>query len=196
MKPVCHIYLVRHGQTDWNAQGILQGQQDIELNAEGIAQAERLREELRETPFAACYASDLRRAQRTAEIIVELQGLEVRTHPQLRERYLARHEGQPYPKDKRHWELGPEAEKIDEVRERFRERLLTIAAAHLGQSVLVVAHSGPIRFFLGGEGILPEDTGHGHPALQNGSVTVIACDGEQFEIERIVAPSDELRAAE
>lgn len=65
------LYLVRHGQTDWNIKKQSQGVADIELNATGIAQAEKLAQEIkhRGLKFDAVYASPLRRAKKTAEII-------------------------------------------------------------------------------------------------------------------------------
>lgn len=66
-----HLYLVRHGQTDWNIKKQSQGVADIELNATGIAQAEELAQEIqrRGLKFDFIYSSPLRRAKKTAEII-------------------------------------------------------------------------------------------------------------------------------
>ena len=63
------IYLVRHGETDWNQAGLLQGQTDIALNAQGLEQAHEAAERLKEVPFEIAFCSPLIRAKRTAEII-------------------------------------------------------------------------------------------------------------------------------
>ena len=56
------LFLVRHGQTDWNVSHKAQGQTDIPLNATGILQAEELREKLKDYQFDKCYVSPLKRA--------------------------------------------------------------------------------------------------------------------------------------
>lgn len=64
------IYLVRHGQTDWNLEKRMQGREDVPLNATGRAQAEKLRDKIRGLEFDVVYASPLKRAAETAEIAV------------------------------------------------------------------------------------------------------------------------------
>ncbi len=63
------IYLVRHGETDWNKNGILIGQKDIPLNKNGKDQALLVAKKLAEIDFDVCYSSPLIRAKETAEII-------------------------------------------------------------------------------------------------------------------------------
>jgi broad specificity phosphatase PhoE len=64
------LYLVRHGQTDWNLKKIAQGQTDTSLNATGIQQAEALRDKLASYQIDACYCSPLTRTTQTAQIII------------------------------------------------------------------------------------------------------------------------------
>ena len=77
------LWLIRHGETDWNAQRRIQGASDVPLNALGIDQAERLRTRLVGVPFDAVYASDLSRAHATAT--TALPGAHVRLDARLRE---------------------------------------------------------------------------------------------------------------
>ena len=72
-----HLYLVRHGQTQLNAAGQLQGIYDSKLTRNGVRSAQRLARMLADTHFDAAYTSDLGRAQQTARIITAL-------HPEIK----------------------------------------------------------------------------------------------------------------
>ena len=63
------LYLVRHGETDWNRQGRWQGQADVPLNRRGWRQARLAAQRLKDAPLAAIISSDLQRAACTAELI-------------------------------------------------------------------------------------------------------------------------------
>jgi broad specificity phosphatase PhoE len=82
---VLELWLIRHGETDWNVDGRIQGFSDRPLNDKGRRQAGLLAERFREMEmrFDAVYASDLERARVTAE--VSLPGAEIRLDPRLRE---------------------------------------------------------------------------------------------------------------
>ena len=71
------LWLIRHGQTDWNVSGRLQGQTDIPLNDTGLTQARDLAVILGQREFRGLYSSDLRRALQTAEVIGEPMRLNV-----------------------------------------------------------------------------------------------------------------------
>lgn len=62
MPTIARIYIVRHGETDENRAGIMQGHLDTELNANGVEQAQVTADALEKVPFGAAYASDLSRA--------------------------------------------------------------------------------------------------------------------------------------
>lgn len=79
------LCLIRHGQTDWNLEGRYQGQSDVSLNENGLAQAQSLNEKLDGQKFSAIYSSDLIRAKQTAEPIANLLGLKIQIDPRLRE---------------------------------------------------------------------------------------------------------------
>ena len=79
------LFVFRHGETDWNREGRLQGHIDTPLNATGLAQAEALAEQLRPHRLEAVVSSDLLRARTTARIVAETIGLPLFTEPGLRE---------------------------------------------------------------------------------------------------------------
>lgn len=93
------LYLIRHGQTDWNVQGKFQGSRDIPLNEVGLQQAKELGKRLRESlangelSITRLYASHLSRALVTAEAIGQALGLPVNREPALAERCFGRWEG-------------------------------------------------------------------------------------------------------
>jgi hypothetical protein len=88
------FWFLRHGETDWNAQGISQGNVDIPLNATGLAQARSAAAKLRNRGIASIVASPLSRARVTAEITGEALGLPVAIDSNLREVAFGVQEGQ------------------------------------------------------------------------------------------------------
>jgi len=87
------LFVVRHGQSEWNRRGLIQGQKDPELSDIGVEQATRLGRRLKVSPPQKVYSSDLRRARRTAEIVAELIGAGVVVRPELREVGMGAWEG-------------------------------------------------------------------------------------------------------
>ncbi len=75
------IYLVRHGETDWNNEKRLQGWADISLNAKGVKEAEEVAEKLKNVHFDDAFCSDLERAEVTAETILKGRDIEVQMDP-------------------------------------------------------------------------------------------------------------------
>ncbi|KAI0373013.1 phosphoglycerate mutase-like protein [Pilatotrama ljubarskyi] len=98
MTVVAKVYIVRHGETDHNRQGIIQGQLDTPLNAAGVRQAQLAADALEDVPFesdgGAAYSSDLQRARKTAEIILEKHpGVKLEITEALRERHMGDWQG-------------------------------------------------------------------------------------------------------
>jgi broad specificity phosphatase PhoE len=89
------FWFLRHGETDWNAQGLSQGSTDIPLNAVGLHQARRAARTLQGAGIATIVASPLSRARVTAEIVAEALGLPVGFDEDLREVAFGEQEGQP-----------------------------------------------------------------------------------------------------
>jgi broad specificity phosphatase PhoE len=90
------FWFLRHGETDWNAQGLSQGHTDIPLNAVGLAQARRAARTLEGSGIATVVSSPLGRARVTAEIVAEALGLPVAAFDDdLREVNFGVQEGEP-----------------------------------------------------------------------------------------------------
>lgn len=144
--PVPFWYL-RHGETDWNAQGLSQGSIDIPLNATGVAQAQAAAQQLRNKNIATIVSSPLSRARVTAEIVAEVLGLAVLFDPDLKEVNWGVQEGQPASDWFADWTdrgFAPEgAETFAQLRHRAAAGI-NRALAHPAD-VLIVAHGAVFR---------------------------------------------------
>ena len=136
------VLLARHGETEWNREERYQGHADPPLNKTGRGQAEQLAEQLAQEPIEAVYASDLRRASETAEIVGARLGLRVDLEPGLREIDVGSWQGLTKEQiDGRPWD----GETYEHHSERVTCALREIAARHPDGRVLVVSHGGSLR---------------------------------------------------
>lgn len=136
------LLLVRHGETDWNAEGRLQGHTDRPLSEYGRSQASRLAADLEGEDVEAIYSSDLARARETAEIVGERIGLPVVLDPGLREKDWGNWEGLTAVERDRVEFVG---ESTEAHQERMLQALQRIAERHPAGRVLVVTHGGSMR---------------------------------------------------
>jgi broad specificity phosphatase PhoE len=155
-----HLMLVRHGESEWNAQRRYQGQSDVPLSALGRRQAELIAGRLAGCKIDAVYASDLVRAWETARPIAEKNGLKVTPEPRLRELKFGILEGltfdeaqAQYPEMMAAWladfNRPPEgAETIDVFNKRIVSLLEDLKGKHDEQTVLLVAHGGSLSEIL------------------------------------------------
>lgn len=138
------FYFLRHGQTDWNAKKLCQGQRDVPLNALGIAQAHDAKRRLAGVPIATVCCSPLSRARQTAEIINDALKCPLVIVDALKEIHFAAAEGEPLLRHP-YEALLRDAERYGgEPFDVFVARAvsgLNQALAHPGP-VLVVAHGG------------------------------------------------------
>lgn len=143
------LYLVRHGETDWNRQRRIQGLTDIPLNDTGREQARATGILLTRRPITRIVSSPLGRALETAQIIATQLGLgEPELHPDLVERNYGEAEGLDFREIDRLYPAGvdvPGRESRDEVAARVVPALQGLAAQHPGESIVVVSHGGAIR---------------------------------------------------
>jgi uncharacterized phosphatase len=163
------LYLVRHGETDWNLQRRIQGATDIPLNDTGREQARRAGRLLSRRNWDAVVASPLSRAHETASIIASELGLPA---PTTDERLVERHYGdaeglEVSEVDRRYPGTThvPGREERENVAKRALEALIEIGEANRGKAVIVVSHGGLIRSVLNSV-----DPRTKHPAITNGSI--------------------------
>jgi uncharacterized phosphatase len=187
------LYLVRHGETDWNSQRRIQGTTDIPLNDTGRGQAARTGGLLARREWDAVIASPLSRAYETASIIAaELELPVPTTDERLVERNYGEAEGldfeemqRLFPEDTR----VPGREKRSAVAARALDALMDIAHAHPDESVIVVSHGGLIRAVLrrvdpeGEHGMITNGSVHSF-RYEDGALSLIAFD-DPIEAESI-----------
>src|SRR5258708_4300999 len=141
------FWYLRHGETDWNRQGLSQGNIDIPLNELGLAQAREAAVRLRNRGITSIVASPLSRARVTAEIVGEALGLDVTIEPDLREVSWGVHEGQPLAEWFHDWVAGHVTPEGAESFAGLRRRVVGGLNRAVGQppAVLIVAHGGVFR---------------------------------------------------
>lgn len=149
------VIAIRHGETTWNAETRMQGQLDVPLNEVGRRQAGLVAAALADEAIDALYASDLARALQTAEPLARACGRTVVADPSLRERCFGVFQGLTFdevearwPGDSRRWrhrepDFAPEgAETLRDFAARSVAAATRIAAAHPGQTIVLVTHGG------------------------------------------------------
>ena len=154
MRNTAHICVARHGETDWNIKGVLQGWIDVPVNDLGRSQAIDLAKSVQAAGFEAIWSSPLVRARETAEIIANCLGLPAPSyHDGLRERRFGAIQGIPKAEL---GELNPvllqhilkrnpathfeDGETMDEFADRVLTAITSIGELHSGERVLVITH--------------------------------------------------------
>ena len=159
------IYLLRHGETEWNHNGNRYcGLTDIALSDKGRQQAELAAEYLKDVPFQDVFASPLIRAYETAQIIAAKHGLPIQTESRIREIDFGVWEGKPKEElineDSKVWKswgedptdvhAGETGETASDVFNRAKAFFDELGAEHAGKTILVVGHNTLNRIFITG----------------------------------------------
>ncbi len=156
------IYLIRHGETDWNIDLKVQGQKDIPLNDNGINQAQILSDYFENIPIEAIYSSNLIRAYETAKIISKKISKDIIVIPQLQEINMGQWEGNLWDdlkieyKDFIHnWENNlenipiPDGESYGQVQKRILKAFRKIVDNHdLNSQIIIVSHGIAIKVLI------------------------------------------------
>lgn len=154
------VLLIRHGITDWHAQGKVLGQRDIPLSAAGQAELAATAEALADVHLAEIISSPLQRALQSAEIVARARGIEVARDPRLTDFQLGKWSGMAQeailatPEFQRFLasptsERIPGGESLEEIRRRAVaaiEQAITDNPA--GDAIAIVSHAGIIRVLL------------------------------------------------
>lgn len=180
------LLLVRHGETDWNKQGIIQGRHDIPLNETGKKQAEYTMKQLQGIAFDHIFSSPLIRAKETAQIIADGLGVkdEIKTITDLQERDFGEADGKPVSEYYPQVLQGDitDMESDEELETRVFRALRTLAQENPNKRLLVVCHSHVIKAAL--HAINPEEYDY-KTRLLNGSVTTLSFDYDAFTIKSV-----------
>lgn len=164
------IYIVRHGQTDWNKVGKIQGHTDIELNKQGEEQALIVKEKLKNIKFDKVFSSPLKRALKTAQIIYNG---EIVSDDRLKERYNGELEGKTkneikdFPDFNDPNETSYGIEPLNDFRNRINNFIKEILTKYKNKNILIVSHAGVCiytRCYFEGE---PKDNQYENYRLNN-----------------------------
>jgi broad specificity phosphatase PhoE len=161
MTPITNIYLVRHGQTEWNVEHRMQGHQDSPLTEVGLVQAQWLADAFADKPLDLIYSSTSYRAFRTAEIIKNNKNAAIVQLDEFREINLGAWEGQTqsdikeaFPEQFNNFWSNPEAyasnggESYSDVMNRAYGKLLEIISLNEGKHILIVTHTVVIKLLM------------------------------------------------
>lgn len=182
------LFLIRHGETAWNAQNRFQGHQDSPLTAIGIAQAQAAAHYLRNHTLTALYSSDLPRTLQTAAPIASATGLPIVQEPALRERNLGIFEGltreeiaERFAEDFARYKarepehIIPSGESLSQLNQRGLAIMETLARRHVGERIGIVSHGALLTTFLRHLNSIPLHL-PSQFAIHNGSVSRIRFD--------------------
>ncbi|MDE2779967.1 MAG: histidine phosphatase family protein [Chloroflexota bacterium] len=152
------FYIVRHGETLWNAEGRIQGHTDVGLTERGREQARVTARRLSDIAFGAAYSSDMSRTRETAEIILGERDTPLKPVPELREYNKGVFEGltpeeyrEQYPQLYESSLVNdpdfapPGGETIRQCQSRISRFLSSLRELHPGDDVLIVGHGGSLR---------------------------------------------------
>lgn len=174
---------IRHGQTSWNKERRIQGHTDIPLSDEGINQAHQLARRIKDDMWDVVYASDLKRAKKTAEIIAKTSNLPLYLDHRLRERHWGEIEGttreervETFGEDWHGVDLGMES--VEDMVERGRECLREITLKHPTKNILIVSHGAFIKQLLL---TLTRDF-TAEESLKNCSLTILKRNGKDWHL--------------
>ena len=190
------LYITRHGETEWNTKGRMQGWNDSPLTSLGISQAQWLYHRLKDIDFDAIYSSPAGRAYKTAEILKGKRNIEIIAHGALREINLSQWEGldQKDIKEKdeeqfhNFWKAPHlykplSGEDFLELQHRVTEGIREIVKKHKNETLLIVTHTMTLKALIAGIENKPISTIWDPPFIKQTSLTIIEMDEDKINIK-------------
>ncbi|MCH8475694.1 MAG: histidine phosphatase family protein [Opitutales bacterium] len=196
------LYLVRHGQTDWNVRDVCAGQTDIPLNDRGHREARAIAGYFADRQLTEIHGSDLERARDTAAEVCQQKQLSYQADQRLREINYGILEGtnsrewdQTFPKLMKTWSYAsfeqgpPEGESRESLIHRCRTFLEELVERKPGGDVALFTHGGNVKAILTyvilREANLPINRSLGMIAVDNGSITTLRWKKTRWQIKQV-----------
>lgn len=189
------LYIVRHGQTEFNLSQKLQGTCNSNLTDLGVSEAKLLAKKLRDIDFVKCYSSQLGRAVDTAKILIEGRDIPHQTDERMAEMSFGSWEGKEketllavWPDAYRIFFEAPDkyvpedGETYEEVFERAASVIPMLLEEAREKNILLVSHGVWIKVFIALVKNRPLKELWAPPYIQNTALTVMESDGDQFHI--------------
>lgn len=189
------LYITRHGETEWNIQGRMQGWKNSNLTSKGVSNAKALGESLKSVEFNKVYCSPLDRTRHTAELILSGRDIPVVYDENLREIHLGELEGlnqeeikQIYPEFGSHFWENPHlykaksGEDFYQVRERVLKVLDRIMSENTEGNILIVTHGVVLKTFHAYFKNLPMERLWDPPFIYDTSLTIVEIENGKSEV--------------
>ncbi len=190
------LYITRHGETEWNTQGRMQGWNDSPLTNLGINQAYWLYERLKDMNFNAIYSSPAGRAYKTAEILKGDRNIEIIPHDSLKEINLSYWEGLDQERIKlkdeeqfyNFWKAPHlykpiSGEDFLELQHRIISGIRKIVKEHRDETLLIVTHTMTLKALMASINNKPISTIWDPPNIKQTSLTILEIDDDKINIQ-------------
>jgi uncharacterized phosphatase len=177
------ICIIRHGETDWNIKGKLQGRENIPLNKEGIKQIEGTIEYLKKYKWDKIITSPLLRARQSAEIIAKNIGINgIHEEENFIERDYGEVSGMTAKERKEAFPDGKYngLEVFEDLQRRIVDSIIKYKKLYQGKNLIVVSHGKAINSLL--SYLSNNEIGNGKTILKNACITLLEYNGNRLEI--------------
>ena len=179
------ICIIRHGETDWNAQKRCQGREDIELNENGKIQATEIANQLKKINWDIIISSPLKRAETTAKIIThELKTKLIIINEKFIERDYGKASGLTFDQWKKAFPGGliPGKENDEDLKNRVFKGLCDVVSEYRGKNILLISHGAVINSIL--KTVSHGAIDIGETNIKNAGFNLILHNGTDYSVEK------------